>query len=182
MRKRIRSALTVAAVVAATGACVWSAESGRFILNLTESMPVGLYSPIQYSRAKPGDIVVFCPPEREPFVTAVRRGYLSRSNGACAITPLMKIVAAGPGDRAVISRSGIIVNGKPIPGTEQYPNDPSGRPLPRYKFDGVLKKSEYFVTTPQKMSFDSRYFGKINENQIITKVKPILTLNLTGTP
>ena len=53
--------------------------------------------------------------------------------------------------------------------------DSRGRQLPQIKSPLILNKDEFFVMGESDNSFDSRYFGKIKKEEILYKVKPILT-------
>lgn len=55
---------------------------------------------------------------------------------------------------------------------EVFERDTKGRPLPMIK-EGRIPKKKYFVTSPAVRSYDSRYWGLIDESDIIGKAYPL---------
>ena len=145
-------------------------------LNLTGSLPVGLY---RASRAAPvrGALVLACLPE--PVAEfAKARGYVPRG-GACpgGVLPVGKRVLAIPGDTLRVTSSGLLVNGAPVPNSQPLALDRRGRPLPhlaqgRY----VVGPGEVWVVSSySRSSFDSRYFGAVETAQVRSAVRPLCT-------
>ena len=102
-------------------AIILAAGAAAVRLNLTNSVPIGFYLISNDSKAR---LVEFCPPE--PFGTLSReRGYRERSGFGCpdGAKPLLKPVAAKPGDLVNVSGSGIAVNGTLIPHTAALHTD-----------------------------------------------------------
>src|SRR5580765_3884025 len=98
-------------------------------LNLTASLPLGLYMPTK----QPTDYIAFClggELEKE----ALSRQYITPGHCPGGGTPLLKPIAARPGDRVTYSSSGIAVNGKLLPNTAPRLLDHHGRPLKTYPF------------------------------------------------
>lgn len=77
----------------------------------------------------------------------------------------IKVIYGIPGDRISVTKDGCHVNGKylgPVIG-----NDPDGRKLPgTMDSEYRLKEDWYFVSTPHRRSFDSRYFGPVHITQM----------------
>lgn len=87
-------------------------------------------------------------------------------NGTMA---LIKYLIGVPGDLARISDNKIIINGKEFD-APRLETTATGHPLPRpEQTEFILGDDEYLVYTPAARSFDSRYYGRINSDQIIGK-------------
>lgn len=136
-------------------------------LNLTGSLPVGLYFA---SGAAPvrGALVLAClPPGVAAFAT--ERGYVPRG-GTCpgGAVPVGKPVLAIRGDTVTVTPSGLLVNGVPVPNSQPLAADRKGRPLPRLAVGRyVVGPGELWVVSPySRLSFDSRYFGAVETAQV----------------
>jgi conjugative transfer signal peptidase TraF len=161
--------LTVTAL-ASFGLC----ERGGVRVNLTGSLPIGLY---RVSTAADANLVEFCPPE--PFShLSVLRQYRSPGNCPDGDNPLLKPVVARPGDVVVLSQSGLQVNGVLLRNTAPRPQDSKARPLPNYPF-GIYRVNPgtiWVASCYHPLSFDSRYFGPISTTIVRHRLKPLLTL------
>ena len=51
--------------------------------------------------------------------------------------------------------------------------DSKGRPLPLFKFKGLVPESSYFVVGTNPRSFDSKYFGFVHADDILYKALPL---------
>ena len=166
---RFAAALSVAVLIAqATIAC-----PSHFVrLNVTASMPIGVYR--QTGRAiTRGAIVGACVPP--PYAgLAYARGYLHSGICPLGVRPVMKYVAAVPGDSVEIRWSGVSVNGRRIANTGILPADSLGRVIPSLVGSYVVGPDQYWLISNRSPgSFDSRYFGPVTE--ILGVVEPILT-------
>jgi conjugative transfer signal peptidase TraF len=149
-------------------------------LNTTISLPQGLYwSSIQDPKQlKRGDIVLACADLKANLVkTAIQRGYI-HDYGFCPgdVVPLMKPVAAIPGDKVTVSREGVRVNSNSIPHSESLDFDSEKRKLKPYP-PGVytVKPGEvWLISDYSNRSFDSRYFGPIRMSAVQGTAQPIL--------
>jgi len=146
-------------------------------LNLTGSLPVGLYLA---SRAVPvrGAIVLAC---LRPALAAFARdrGYVPRGGGCPGdVLPLGKPVLAVAGDTVTVTSSGLLVNGIPVPNSRPLVTDRKGRPLPRLALGQhvVRPSSLWIVSSYSRFSFDSRYFGPVRAGQVLTSVRPLWTV------
>ena len=152
-------------------------NSGIFYYNYTTSMPIGLYLAKDTNFYKKGDIVIICPPKKEVFLIAVKRGYLTLSNNdKCWITPLMKIIVGFKGDYVEIEDSIVAINGLQVSVRQKY--DGRGRLMPAMKVKKVLDKNELFLLTKSSKSFDSRYFGVVESGYVLSKVVPLITFDI----
>ena len=145
-------------------------------LNLTGSLPVGLYLE---SRASPvrGAIVLTCLP---PAVTAfaLERGYVPRG-GTCpdGALPVGKPVLAMSGDTVTVMPTGLLVNGAPVPNSQPLEADSKGRPLPRLAVGRhVVGPGELWIlSSHSRLSFDSRYFGAVQAGQVRAGLRRLWT-------
>ncbi|MBR8700497.1 MULTISPECIES: S26 family signal peptidase [unclassified Fusobacterium] len=148
-----------------------------FIINVSQSLPPGIYRtykidrPITYD-----DIVVFeINPELAAFLES--RNYQNTK----IVTTIMKKVVGLSGDKFAYKKIGklmlITKNGEVLGYVHQ--KDRQNRPLP-HKIKGTvtLKDDEFFVMGDNIVSFDSRYFGTIRRDEIIKFAKPVFTFNI----
>ena len=146
-------------------------------LNLTGSLPVGLYL---MSRAAPvrGAIVLACLP-RGVAAFAKERGYVP-PGGACpsGVLPVGKPVLALPGDTVTVTPTGLLVNAAPVPNSQPLTADRKGRPLPRLAIGRYLVRpgALWVVSSYSRFSFDSRYFGAVETRQIRASVRQLWTV------
>lgn len=145
------------------------------ILNVSESVPVGLYY-LSFGPPRTHRLVTFCLPKS--FSQLARtRGYIGY--GACPgqAARLLKHVAATAGDRVVVGQDGTWINGQLIPDTQPQPKDSAGRPIPAIDdFNRTLSEREIWTLGPHPKSFDSRYYGPIHLSQARAfLVKPLWT-------
>jgi conjugative transfer signal peptidase TraF len=143
-------------------------------LNFTESEPLGWYRlhPLGVGETIPrGAKIEFCPPA---WVTP--RAFPFYLSGDCpgGGMPMLKTVAAIPGDHVVVKLSGVWINGRELPNSGQLLR--SGKypwlQLPHQQRSLTLGPRQYWVygsgATPAlaAQSFDSRYWGPIEIGQI----------------
>lgn len=133
------------------------------IWNASDSVPVGLYL-VRKRQPTIGEIAVIAPPDWVRLY-ASSRGYLP------ADVWLLKPVFATSG--SVICRIGryVFVDGKPVARAKKV--DKQQRILPVWKGCRTLKSEEIFVLAKPKNSFDSRYFGPINRDEVIGTAGPL---------
>jgi conjugative transfer signal peptidase TraF len=121
-------------------------------------------------------LIEFCP--TEPYASlATERGY--RSEGSCPDggAPLMKPIAAQPRDIVEISSRGFVVNGKALPNSAPLNVDNGGRRLPHWPFGKyrVETATVWVISSYNRRSFDSRYFGPVREDRIRHHLRALLT-------
>ena len=148
---------------------------GGFRVQITESAPRGIYR-LTNSPVERGALVVVCPPPTAALLGA-ERGYLHP--GPCTETaaPLLKRVVAVPGDVVKLSRSGISLNGSPLPKTEVLERDSMGRALshPPWGEHRVAPGHVWVLSTYSPRSFDSRYFGPVALDRVVAVAEEVLT-------
>ena len=165
-----RWALAVAlAGLLAIGASVVAASAWGLRVNLTPSLPLGLYTKDPH-----GPLVEFCPPGLAAEVSAIR-GY--RGLGVCPDrhAPLLKHVVGRAGDVVDIDRTGMRVNGRALPNTQPHPRDHRGRSLEAYPPGRyrVAPGTLWVASTWNDGSFDSRYFGPIPAATVRSRLAPL---------
>jgi conjugative transfer signal peptidase TraF len=137
----------------------------RYYLNLSHSVPVGLYKISSLTNYKTGDLVIFEPPQAGRSLIYKRRWL---PNG----WSLIKHIGALPGDAYSIQKGSFSINGKyagPV-----FERDTEGKALPyrggRYK---VERNTFLPISTHISNSFDGRYFGTVSLTSIKGKAIPI---------
>ena len=155
-------------------AAVFIAGTAGVRLNLTASVPIGLYL---VSADPESRFIEFCPPD--PFSSlSMDRGYRARST-ACPDggEPLLKPVIAHEGDTVEVASKGISVNGTLIRNSVAKESDSAGRTLSVWP-DGVYRVASatvWTVSSYSARSFDSRYFGPIRTTNIKHHLRPLWT-------
>jgi type IV secretory pathway protease TraF len=127
------------------------------IWNASESVPIGWYL-VAKRLPKIGEITVIRPIEWVQ-IYASNRGYLPQK-----VLLLKPLIAA---QSSVICRFGlyVFVDGKYVAKAKIM--DKKHRLLPVWKGCKTLKPAQYFVLGRHRDSFDSRYFGPIEQNQVV---------------
>ena len=143
------------------------------IINLTPSMPLGIYFEKKKNIIEQGDIVAACLPSklREE---ALQRGYVLKGLYCQGTTPLIKIVVACPGDRVSIFNNRIVVNGITHP-IKKFLLDYQGRSLTLYPNGDYRSTGFWLIGKTSERSWDSRYFGELKPKQILCVLQPLLT-------
>ena len=166
----LAGAAVVMSVLAAT------AFTGSYRLNLTPSEPLGLWR--SEERQRPGaigDLVFLCPPMTAVFGEARRRGYLRRGLCVGGFAPLIKTVAALPGQRVEITDR-VLINGRPIPASSVWGRDGEGRVLLPDP-GGVVPPHHLFLHSPFASSYDSRYCGPVSDSGLLGLARPVFTFD-----
>jgi conjugative transfer signal peptidase TraF len=153
----------------------FTAKSLDLRINTTPSMPIGLYRvrPLHLER---GVWVVFCLPD-EPARLGRARAYLREGPCPDGSQELLKEVVAVPGDKVVLSRAGLIVNGHSIQGSALRAVDRGRRTLSHAPFgERCIAPGELWVLgLDQRVSWDSRYFGPVPLDHVRALAIPMLT-------
>lgn len=140
-----------------------------FRLNLTESMPSGLYRETRELPSR-GDLASFCLAS-----DAQASRYLQRSllcpNG---LQPLLKEIVALPGDRIDVHPEGLSINGHAIPESGIRMEDSKGRKVVSHLVSGPVPEGMALALGHKAGSFDGRYFGFIPLRSC-RKVIPVFT-------
>lgn len=141
----------------------------RLVLNVTPSIPTGIYrlDADNISSFRVGDIVYFpVPPGHESILYG--RGYLPPN------AQLIKPVAAIAGDHVCVDDGHLLI--RQIGPNKIFEMDSLGRPLPQLSFCRELEKGEIFILSSySEQSYDSRYFGPVLEENVIAKAQLLVT-------
>jgi conjugative transfer signal peptidase TraF len=137
------------------------------VWNASASAPLGLYGVGAPGDLAPGDMVIARVPSRWRSLAATR--YYLPSN-----VPLVKRVAAAPGDTVCATGATIRVNGHAIALRQRA--DGQGRPLPWWHGCVLLRRGALLLLMADNpASFDGRYFGPSARGDLIGKAWPLWT-------
>lgn len=172
MRRRVLLFLAGAGSLIAGLAAI--AYFGGFRLNLTPSEPLGLWRIVTLQRpVETGDLVFICPPPTASFEEARRRGYVRRGLCPSGFAPLIKTVAALPGQHVEIGAN-VAVDGRPLASSNVRTSDGDGRPITPFK-TGIVPLRNLFLHSSFASSYDSRYFGPVPDSGLLGLARPVLT-------
>ncbi|OPY75008.1 MAG: Peptidase S26 [Syntrophorhabdus sp. PtaU1.Bin050] len=139
----------------------------HFYLNLSPSMPFGLYRVTASISLNIGDLVIFDPPEGIHEYVYARR-WLPQG------WPLIKYVGALPGDTYSVEKGSIYINQRytgPV-----YNRDDQGNQLPQITGTHTVEAGMFLpLSTHITRSFDGRYFGTVEMVSIKGKASPVWT-------
>ena len=133
--------------------------------NPTPSLPKGVYRIVSGAPEK-NDFVSFCL-EGEFAELALERGYLEPGSCRSGLRPLLKRLAALPGDS-------VDPYSLPICAVDSH-----GRPMSPALAPGVVPPGMALVLADHPGSFDSRYFGLVPLEEL-QRVEPIFLFNPKG--
>lgn len=142
----------------ALGLTIASPPSPRLVWNASASAPIGLYRVYPGASVKAGDMVIARLPGRFR-VLAAERHYLPTN------VPLVKRVAAVAGSQVCADGRTILVDGRPV--ATRQTADPHGRALPWWGGCVRLRGRELFLLMDAPDSFDGRYFGVTEGDDVI---------------
>lgn len=145
-------------------------------VNTTKSIPVGLYWMTEAPVEK-GAYVIFCPPQVGVFDEAKQRGYIGAGFCPGGYGYMMKKILAAKDDAVAVTPAGVTVNGQLLPLSVPLAADNTGQALPRYQSsEYILGNTELLLMSDVSgTSFDGRYYGPVNREQIKGVIRPILT-------
>lgn len=173
-RARLYRAAGFAALLAVVAVLANAPWSRPWMLNLSASMPEGLYEvrPID-RKIQRGDAIVICAPPRMAAL-ARARGYLGPGPCPQDTMPLLKLVAAVGGDVVDLGARTIAVDRHCLPSGVTYERDAAGRALPHVAPGHYrLAPNQLWLWAPAAHSFDSRYFGPVDARDVMKFAKPV---------
>ena len=146
----------------------------RIVWNASASAPIGFYRIEPLSDPPHGALVAVTPPA--PLARwLAERGYLGER------VPLLKHVAAKPGQR--VCRIGAVVSVDARPVVVARLADGMGRPLPVWQGCRTLAAGELLLLNPDHPdSLDGRYFGPLRASAVLGRAIPILTRQTPDAP
>ena len=140
-------------------------ESTGLRINLTPSLPVGLWLLQQPQGAiQRGAIVAFCPPPTISRLGCGREG----EQGVVFLKPVIAVA----GDEVTVGEDSLTINGRRISNTArlQSPNIPA---IPPGLY--IVEEGQFWaLSNTHPRSFDSRYFGPVTETSIQGVAKSLL--------
>jgi conjugative transfer signal peptidase TraF len=146
----------------------------RVVWNASASAPTGLYR-IEPVRDPPHGALVAVTPPAPLARWLAERGYLGER------VPLLKHVAAKPGQR--VCRIGAVVSVDARPVAIARERDGRGRPLPTWQGCRTLGVGELLMLNPDHAdSMDGRYFGPLPASTVLGRAIPILTRDTPDAP
>lgn len=154
--RQLVAGLAIGSVV--LGLTIASPPAPRLVWNASASAPIGLYRVYPGGSVKAGDMVAARLPARFRALAAERH-YLP------ANVPLVKRVAAAAGSQVCADGRAILVDGRPV--ATRQTADPHGRALPRWDGCIRLRGRELFLLMDAPDSFDGRYVGVTEGDDVI---------------
>lgn len=143
----------------------------RLVWNATASEPVGLYweSPLP---AKPhiGQFVLAClSPQGARFALRAHLQIAHSNSSRCPahFVPLLKTIAALPGDRITVHADGDYRNGIRIPDSRPLHRIATGARLPQ-PHDARIAADQAWLLGAAPNSYDSRYLGPLHPFAAVT--------------
>jgi conjugal transfer pilin signal peptidase TrbI len=135
----------------------WVCQNFGYAINLTQSLPYKCFLVHLHGQPAVGDHITFKAPSY---------------SGLPANATLTKKIIGKPGDKVVIKGQEIFINNQWIATVKTH--SLQGEPL-QIGPQGIIGKGQYYVATPHKDSFDSRYqrIGWISEELIIGVAYPL---------
>jgi conjugative transfer signal peptidase TraF len=176
MKTALHAFIAFGLLLVATAA---GARFNGYIINITESMPIGVYLEIN-GAARRGDVVSTCIDDGNRVMhLAITRSYFLTGDCPNGLMPFLKTVAAVPGDLVQLTDDAVIVNGVAIPGTGLMQEDWIGRPLPRVARGSYVVGAGQvlLLATHSPASFDGRYFGLTHADQIRAVALPVALMD-----
>lgn len=142
----------------------------RVTFNPSISEPQGYYFSYKAENYKIGDIVLICL-DKDRYIRVLRRFKVPFSYSSCKMQPpyLLKTIVASGGDAVEINKKGVSINGVLQKNSSSLNNYKGINLYPLKKRRFKLQTNQFFVLGNTPHSYDSRYFGVINKEQIISR-------------
>ena len=156
--RRQRRVFAVAALIGALGITCAISFRPLLVWNASASAPIGLYGVTAPHDIVAGDMVIARVPAAWRSLAAARR-YIPTQ------VPLVKRVAAAPGDTVCAMGPDMIVNGQWR--ARRRRSDGRGRLMPWWHGCKTLHDGAVLLLTANPASFDGRYFGPSKRSDII---------------
>jgi conjugative transfer signal peptidase TraF len=155
--------ILITATLAVLAVLIKPAITPVYILNVSRSVPVGLYR-LEGRSLQCGDFAVI-QLDQPWHDLAQSRGYLLSKAW------LIKPVAALAGDHVCRSEQLITINGRFAAIAQS--TDEMGRSLPKWGGCRALEQDEMFLLSDLDGSFDGRYFGITRRSALVARAVPI---------
>ena len=152
-------------------------EALRLRLNVSKSMPRGLYRVTTAAALRRGSLVSVCV-DRELAQVAAERHYIDAGSCPSGTEPLLKRVVGEDGDVVETSESAVSINGKRLAASATSAVDSAGRALEHFPWgEHRLAHGELWLFSERDRSWDSRYFGPRPTDEVVAVVEPLLTVH-----
>lgn len=150
----------------------------RIIFNPSISEPRGYYFILKKREYKKNTIVQICINNKD-YLEVLRKLKVPFHNRDCKsrMDYLLKTIVAGAGDKVLINKKGVFINGV-LQHSSNAINNFRGinlYPIKDRRF--IVGKHEFFVLGKTPHSYDSRYFGLIKESQIAAEAYLVYETN-----
>jgi conjugative transfer signal peptidase TraF len=143
-------------------------------VNFTPSEPLGLWRISKLDRPlQVGDLVFVCPPSTDVMRIARERGYLRIGLCIGGTAPLIKTVAAMPGQMVSVDEN-VHLDGQLLPHSLVASVDGQGRKIAAYG-GGVIALKTIYLHSDFQGSFDSRYFGPVPVDGVLGLAREVWT-------
>lgn len=86
-------------------------------------------------------------------------------------SPFLKQAVGMPGDHVVVKEGVVLVNGNPL--AELNLAQKTDRPLSSFDRDLIVPAHHYWMMGTHPYSYDSRYWGLVDQSQILGRGKPV---------
>ena len=163
--------------LAVVGAGAGAARAAGYRVNVSASVPLGIWRLDPAAPLKRGAMTLWCPPDNALFRAA--RAHRAVPYGLCPgrFAPLFKPAAALAGDAVDVSRAGIRINGVALPNTAQRHEEGANAWVPHVAAGTyhVPSGEVWFVSTTNPYSFDARYYGPMPVGRVQGVVRPVWT-------
>lgn len=137
--------------------------SPKLVWNASESAPLGLYL-IKKRQPVLGEYALVMP--SKPVAAFIEDGGYAPPD-----TPLIKRIAALPGDETCRDNMAVFVKGLLVADAQE--TDSLGREMPRWRGCFTLKEGELFLLNDHPKSLDGRYFGATQMTDVIGVAVPV---------
>ncbi len=154
---------------------LWIAFDFHIRITGSSDLPHGIYR-VVHSKPELGDLVEIClSPDVAQY--ALKFQYIHQGDCPHGGAPIIKSIVATAGDNIILEKDQVIINGKVLPYSAQQESDHRGWPLKHVNYGHyILHANQYWVMGHERhFSWDSRYFGVINADNIVGVIKPVLT-------
>lgn len=146
--------------------------NARLANNYSTSEPIGKYIIFDDNNINNGDLRVVClSHDKQIYLNTMSKIGLKPNQTSCknGFTPLLKQVVGIPGDVIRLESGGVFINDRLIPNSIATQYYHSRYLYPQMLGTRRLKKNEYWLSGNSNNSYDSRYFGAVNIDEIKQK-------------
>lgn len=164
MQKNILKKLIILATFSIILVCVLVPKTKRYFINTTTSLPLGIYQ-LSNNILAQGETVVF---QKPSVLSNLKKSWLIKDG------VFIKKITAVPGDKICTENNRLVINDVEIGLIKS--KDRNGDLLPsivKHQFCRKLSGGEFWTGTNHPNSFDSRYYGPIQAENLKT-VKPLI--------